>query len=119
MTAARQALVAACLALALVSVSTAQSAEDQRFTLGVMRGDGVMLPFAAYNGSRWSTPWPSGIGAGVTQELPANLEAVPDDWWGSRIPAHWQLWRPGAPPAPFKPVVPIAVPVGRLRRLAL
>src|SRR5215207_217863 len=52
------------LALALASallltspVAPIAALQADRFTLGVMRRDGVVLPFAAYDGN-WSTPWP-------------------------------------------------------------
>lgn len=63
--------------------------EDAPFLLGVLRRDGIVLPFASFDGRRWAEPWPDDL----RQALPISLEDVPDRWWGSIDPpttlAHW------------------------------
>jgi hypothetical protein len=87
------AVVCACLAsLGPGPVASAQAKEDGPFVLGVLRRDGVLLPFASFDGRRWSTPWP----ADLRQELPITLESVPDRWWGrASRPASMTLWSEG------------------------
>jgi hypothetical protein len=51
-----------------------------------------VIPFAAYKGSRWTAPWPS---TAHGRELPVNLSAIPDDWWGGSSPGTWHLHLPG------------------------
>jgi hypothetical protein len=63
--------------------------EDARGVLAILRRDGVILPFAAFNNNSWSTPWPAGL---RFKELPVNASAVPDQWWGGRKPDTWRAW---------------------------
>ena len=71
---------------ALLLPLAAQSRE--RFLLGIMRRDGVVLPFAAFDG-RWSEPWPSSL---RNLELPATLADVPAKWWNGERPESWRLY---------------------------
>jgi hypothetical protein len=57
-----------------------------------MRRDGVMVPFASFKGSRWSTPWPEST---RSRELPINPESVPADWWGGEAPGPLTVHLPG------------------------
>jgi hypothetical protein len=69
------------------------AADDQAFTLGVLRTDGVVLPFATYDGRKWSSSWPWDIKA---QELPINLDSIPGKWWGRAArPQALSLWSGG------------------------
>jgi hypothetical protein len=94
----------------------------QRLTLGVLRSDGVLLPFAAYDDGKWSTPWPHAVGIpeGGLVDLPANLGAVPDRWYGKEVPSTWRLWARGADaPVTLAPVAPVLLRLGIARRLGL
>jgi hypothetical protein len=56
------------------------------FSLGILRRDGVLLPFAAFNGRDWTIPWPDSDSG----QLPINLDDVPKKWWGPVPPgAPW------------------------------
>jgi hypothetical protein len=92
----------------------------ERLVLGVLRADGVLLPFAASDGGEWTTPWPGGVAEMVGRELPLNLDAVPREWWGGERPATWRLWpRDAAQPISLKPIAPVMLPIGGVRRLAV
>src|SRR5262245_62012307 len=67
---------------------------SDRLVLAVVRNDGILLPFAALNGRKWSAPWPSlqRRSGPNSIELPVNLASVPLDWWGGERPADWRLW---------------------------
>jgi hypothetical protein len=68
-----------------------------RFALGVLRRDGVLLPFAAYAGS-WSVDWPY-----EAVEIPISLDSVPGKWWGAPGPdAGWTAWLPDNTQRPLK-----------------
>jgi hypothetical protein len=57
--------------------------QSRSFGLGVLRRDGVLVPFASFNGRGWSADWP-----GVdSPELPISLDSVPKRWWGAPGPA--------------------------------
>lgn len=72
---------AACLAALIVTsaaVTVTSAPAKPAFSLGVLRRDGVLLPFAAFNGHEWSIPWPDSDSV----QLPISLDDVPKKWWG-------------------------------------
>ncbi|HEY2432015.1 MAG TPA: hypothetical protein VGI12_05005 [Vicinamibacterales bacterium] len=81
-------LLAALAAIALPIAVGGQG--KSAFGLAVLRRDGVMIPFAAWNGRAWSTDWP---GPGASVDLPISIADVPKRWWGAPGPAvHWTAW---------------------------
>ncbi|HEU4691381.1 MAG TPA: hypothetical protein VFS23_23600 [Vicinamibacterales bacterium] len=81
----------------------AQSTPAERGMVGVLRRDGLILPFAAFRGTSWSTPWPAGL---QYLELPVNVEAIPERWWGGAVdegdPApKWTAWLTNGRGAPI------------------
>lgn len=85
-------LIAAVLALELPAPALQDGAS--KFVMGVLRRDGVVVPFAAYDGRRWRGRWPDDI---RSRELPISLESVPEDWWGIEpAPRTMSIWRDGA-----------------------
>jgi hypothetical protein len=71
-------------------VATAGAADSPRgaFGVGVLRRDGVIIPFAAFNGKRWSAPWPP---PKVDLTVPVTLGSVPSRWWGPTPPLEQWL----------------------------
>jgi len=60
------------------------------FGLGVLRRDGVLIPFASYNGRAWTADWP---GSDTNAVLPISLADIPKRWWGAPGPmARWTAW---------------------------
>ena len=100
--------------LAALFVPLAAQPREQ-FLLGVMRRDGVILPFAAFDG-RWSQPWPSSL---RNVELPATLADVPAKWWGGERPQEWTLYAPGGESARVTASALVTVVVGREKRLGI
>jgi hypothetical protein len=107
----RAAAALACvLAIAVVTgtlpagAALAAGVADERGLLAVMRRDGLLVPFAAFKGSRWTTPWPATI---RNSAVPVNLDAIPEDWWGGDRPESWRLYQPGKPPRPFSTKAPL------------
>ncbi len=99
-----------------------EQAASRHITLGVLRSDAVLLPFAAFDGDDWSTPWPGAIGGRVAglSELPVNLAAVPARWWGREVPRQWRLWlKDSKAGLAFNLASPVMTPVGHERRLGL
>ena len=108
----RQAVLAAVCALALsvgrvqqgAPAPTASTQEPRalpaadRAVLAVMRRDGLLVPFAAYKGSRWTAPWPV---RARNLEIPITLEAIPEGWWGGEVPDGWQLYLPDGATRPI------------------
>jgi hypothetical protein len=99
-------LLAGVLAACAVALS---AAPEQKFSVAVLRRDGVMIPFAAYDGKSWSAPWP---GSALNLPLPIALGDIPKAWWGPISPtAAWTAWLPDEVKKPVKPIRPAQVPV--------
>jgi hypothetical protein len=105
------------LVLAVAAAAPMVAQPRERFTLGVLRRDGVILPFASFDGD-WSMPWPVST---RDLELPITLDAVPPKWWGGELPAAWTLWPTtvGASTIRVTPKAPIAIVVGHEKRLGV
>jgi hypothetical protein len=67
------------LLFALICAAAAAADTTPHLTLGVLRADGLMIPFASYDG-RWSVPWPVSLRY-VT--IPIGLNDVNSKWWGA------------------------------------
>lgn len=74
----------ALLALAFLGPPHAAAQRTPAFMIGVMRRDGVIIPFAAHDGKRWSNAWP---GPRLDLQVPITLSSVPKAWWGPAKPA--------------------------------
>jgi hypothetical protein len=80
----------------------ARSVSD-RGVLAVVRRDGLLIPFAAFKGTRWTSPWPV---RARNLEIPINLDAIPEDWWGGEVPDAWKLYLPAGVTRPVSPNKP-------------
>ena len=81
-----------CLRLVLAALLMATaSAQSERFTLAIVRFDGRIVPFAAYDRSRWERAWPEADEA--TDGTP-TIENTPSVWRrrGDRVPNVWRVW---------------------------
>lgn len=95
----------------------APQTSSTHLNLGVMRADGVLLPFASFDGDDWKASWPTDL---FSQTLPATVSSIPRAWWGGAEPSEWRVFPPdGGPPQPFKVQAPTMIVAGRERRLAL
>jgi hypothetical protein len=81
----------------LLAVGAALDADTPRlvFGAGVLRRDGIIIPFAAFDGKRWRNAWPM---PALELTIPIDLRGIPSRWWGP-TPAldHWQAWIVGEP----------------------
>jgi hypothetical protein len=60
------------------------------FTLGVLRRDGVVIPFASWDGSRWVNRWPA---PGRREDIPITVAGSPKAWWLNDRPiGYWTAW---------------------------
>jgi hypothetical protein len=103
------------------SPQTTGSDANRRVVLGVMRSDGILIPFASFDGDDWSAPWPPAIaGQGGHIEIPVNLASIPKDWWDGEQPSEWRLWpRDSKTGTAFALVRPVTLMVGAVRRLGV
>ncbi len=82
-------LLVACCAAGLLLAGMADSAPSV-FTVGVLRRDAIVVPFATYDGRVWKNYWP---GPANDVDTPINLQSVPRKWWGPAGPIDtWQVW---------------------------
>jgi hypothetical protein len=99
----RTASVACLLMLLAGSVVAPVGAQPPSFTLGVLRQDGILIPFATFDG-RWRNDWTEPL---PTFEVPISLEDVVRDWWpGKRPQTDWTLWFPDGRSRPLKALAP-------------
>lgn len=81
--------IALLLALAFLAASTS-AVQPERFTLAIVRHDGGIVPFAAYDGGQWERAWPEADQAiDVT-----SIDNLPSVWRkrGERVPNIWRVW---------------------------
>ena len=96
---------------------TAGQQRESRINLAVLRADGILLPFASFDGDDWRASWPSDLSG---QDLPVNLASVPRSWWGGTEPGPWRLFTPdGGAPQQVTPGAPAMIRVGAAVRLGL
>ncbi|HZP49105.1 MAG TPA: hypothetical protein VFB07_11245 [Vicinamibacterales bacterium] len=85
-------VAAAALLFALAAAAADQPAAA--FVVGALRRDGAVVPFAAFDGKHWSSPWPL---PRLERPIPINLNSIPKSWWGKAGPREtWQAWIDGA-----------------------
>jgi hypothetical protein len=105
----RAALAAVCAsALAAGVAATAPEApaapETPAFTVGVLRRDAIIVPFATFDGKKWRADWPE---PKSKYDVPVNLISVPKSWWGPIGPREtWQAWTPDDQPRLVKVLQP-------------
>lgn len=97
--------LAAALLLAALAATGAWAAERRKFTLAALRRDGVMIPFASFDGRNWGLHWPD---SDTAAPLPISRDDIPKKWWGPQGPdATWTAWLAGGETRPLtlgKPV---------------
>jgi hypothetical protein len=59
------------------------------FGVGVLRRDGIVIPFAAYDGKGWDRVWPL---PALELTVPISIGGIPRRWWGPTAPLeNWEL----------------------------
>jgi hypothetical protein len=88
-------LASAALLIALGVGLAAADAARVAFGVGVLRRDGIIVPFAAFDGKRWSSAWPP---PSLDLTVPIDIRGVPARWWGpTGALQNWQAWTGGEP----------------------
>jgi len=106
------------VAALLVLVAATSIAPDPRaFTVGVLRRDGEVIPFAAFDGKHWEAAWPD---PQPDPEVPIDLRNVPKKWWGPAGPFDtWQALTAAPTPVALHVRQPDLVPAQCLRQVGL
>jgi hypothetical protein len=77
----------------------ADKGDSSPVTVAVLRRDGIVSPFAVFDGKEWTTPWPSDL---RSLDLPIGLQAIPAKWWGKRGPlSEMTAWVDGVNRGPI------------------
>src|ERR1700745_2227671 len=101
----------------LAGALAAGQAAPPVFGIGVLRRDGIVIPFADFDGKRWLENWPR---AGQAVDVPVNVRSVPARWWGKAGPHDkWQVWTRSEGPATVRVRQPDWVPVHCMRQIGL
>ena len=97
MKAAAALLMSFVLGSVLLHGQPRRTASDGALTLGILREDTVLVPFAVLSGGTWTTPWPAPSvppTAAAKTRGRQPLSTVPAAWWGGREPQlDWELLR--------------------------
>lgn len=79
------------------------------FALAVLRRDAILLPFASFDGRRWTNDWPV---PPQKVDVPIALDDVPARWWPDETPRlDWTLWTPDGDRHPLTVTAPAWTPV--------
>jgi hypothetical protein len=96
-------------ALLVAMIAAWPVAAPGEFSVGVLRRDGVLIPFATFNGRTWQVAWP---GSDLSAPLPISLADIPRRWWGGVGPeVPWQAWLGDDVKRPLKLLKPVHVPI--------
>jgi hypothetical protein len=97
--------LAAALLLTALAAAGLRGAERPKFSLAALRRDGVLIPFASFDGRAWGVQWPD---SDVSVPLPISRDDIPKKWWGPQGPdTPWRALLPGGEARPLtlgKPV---------------
>lgn len=109
-------LAAVLFALVVLLPTPVASEGRTRFTVAILRRDGVLMPFANYDRGRWSTRWPTQPETAV----PIGLGDIPRDWWQEDTPAlRWAAWLTSGGRRDITVTGPLALRILCTRRIAL
>ncbi len=109
-------LVTILLAAGFTFFPTPGRSDGYMFSVAVLRRDGVIVPFATFDGNRWNNRWP----AEHATDLPIALPDVPKDWWpDGRAQADWTAWLTTGDSRPIKVQAPVTLNVHCTRRVGL
>ena len=70
-----------CPAAAVLALSAAVRAAETPFAAGILRQDGIIIPFGVYDGKSWSNHWPK---PSLDLTVPTDVGSVPSRWWGRK-----------------------------------
>jgi hypothetical protein len=79
------------LPIVVAALATTTAAQPQRFALAIVRLDGRIVPFAAYESGRWERAWPE---ADEATEGTPTVDGTPSIWRkrGAHVPVIWHVW---------------------------
>ena len=107
-------------AVALAAAAAFAAPAPERYAFGVLRPDGILVPFASYDNGKWGSNWPLGL---VGVEIPIGMADVPARWFGPPgAEGPWKAWINGATGSRERDlalVKPVQIPIFCMPRLAI
>jgi len=83
-------VLASAVLLGAVGVAREGAPASPSFTIAVLRRDGVIIPFASVDATRWRNHWAE---PGDRHEIPVAVDDTPKGWWQNGTPsAAWTAW---------------------------
>jgi hypothetical protein len=63
---------------------------DKPLWVAIVRADGILIPFAQYDGNKWRKPWPE-ADQDINKDIVGGLSKIPQSWLGvsKQIPTTW------------------------------
>ena len=102
------------LSLAAGHLVTATEQKQEPTYLGVVRGDGILVPIAIYDGETWWNRWPWAAQSEEIRHLtvPATVREIPADWLppGITLPIQWRVLPTTGRERPLRIVRPVRPP---------
>jgi hypothetical protein len=99
------------------AIVSAADVRDRAFTLGILRRDSVVVPFASFDGRNWSSRWPQ---PALDLTIPIDVRSVPSRWWGPTGPIDtWQAWVGAREPRMVHVIQPDWIDVHCVRQIGL
>src|SRR5437868_1852494 len=90
-------------------VGAAAQTTGGTFGIGVLRRDGIVVPFADFDGKKWRSNWPQ---PREQVDVPIHVRDVPSRWWGKTGPHDaWQVWVASEPARTVHVLQPDWIPV--------
>jgi hypothetical protein len=97
--------------------AAAEKGDPAAFTVAVVRRDGIVSPFAVFDGKEWTTPWPADL---RSVDLPIGMQGIPTKWWGKAGPvSEMTAWVEGVNRGPIHLARPTVRPLMCESRVAL
>jgi hypothetical protein len=94
----RMTRTAAIATAVLAAMAAGPLAQPWGLALGLVRADGILVPFAVFDGEAWIEPWPGPEGGMADIAFDGMIAAVPSIWRNRRqqVPQSWHVLMPGA-----------------------
>jgi hypothetical protein len=109
--------IAAAAILLLASSLAAADQTAPAFAVGILRRDGIIVPFATFDGRNWSARWPR---PALDVTVPIDVRSVPSAWWGATGPLdNWEAWAQSGQAQPIRVAQPDWIDVHCLRQIGL
>lgn len=89
------------MSLPVLLLAAAPLPRQAPFSLAILRRDGILRPFASYDG-HWKNSWPV---PGQSADMPLSAADIPKGWWPDKKPiTEWTLLPIGADPVNVRQV---------------